>query len=81
MQVTEVNYLSNYTLYIKFEDGVEGAVNLSDLVEKGVFQTLKQPSVFSTAYSTGASVAWSDDLEIDSDYLYLEITGKTVVPR
>ncbi|MBI3605639.1 MAG: DUF2442 domain-containing protein, partial [Nitrospirae bacterium] len=36
-KITEVKPLEDYQVWIKFSDGVEGIVDLSDLVEKGVF--------------------------------------------
>ena len=81
MKVTEVKYLNEYILHIKFEDGVSGEVDLFNLVDKGVFQPLKDQSLFSKAYSTGSSIAWSDELEIDSDTIYLELAGRPIVSR
>ena len=81
MKVTEVNYLNEYKLHVKFEDGVSGEVDLCNLVDKGVFESLKDRSLFSKAYSTGSSIAWSDELEIDSDTIYMELTGRSIVSR
>jgi small subunit ribosomal protein S1 len=46
-----------------------------------VFESLKDRSLFSKAYSTGSSIAWSDELEIDSDTIYMELTGRSIVSR
>lgn len=78
MRVSEVNYILDYRLQIKFEDGVAGEVDLVELVEKGVFQPLKDRTLFSKVYSTGSSIAWSDELEIDANTLYAEVTGKPI---
>ena len=32
VQIATITYLSDYTLYVRFTDGREGAVSLSDLV-------------------------------------------------
>lgn len=78
MNIKEVRHLSDYTLFIKFEDGIEGRIDLEPLAQKGIFQILKDTKEFSKAYSTGYSIAWSPDLEIDSDTIYMELTGKPV---
>ncbi|MEM4889935.1 MAG: DUF2442 domain-containing protein [Thermosphaera sp.] len=76
MKVTSVIYKTNYSIQVLFEDGIEGIVDLAELVEKGIFSVLKDKALFSKAYTTGYSIAWSDELEIDAANIYAEITGK-----
>jgi len=78
MKLKEVRHLADYSLFVKFEDGTQGHINLEPLVQKGIFQVLKDIKEFSKAYSTGYSIAWSQDLEIDSDAVYMELTGKSI---
>ena len=69
---------SEYKLFLEFDDGVSGVVDLSNLVGKGVFGPLNDPAVFEIA-SVGkhGEVRWTDDLELCSDALYLQLTGKS----
>ncbi len=76
MKVQEVKYVSDYTISIKFDDGVSGTIQLNDLVEKGIFKVLQDKAKFAKVYTNGYSVAWSDELEIDATAIYLVITGK-----
>ncbi len=76
MKVSSVLYKGDYSVHVSFEDGIEGIINLSDLVEKGVFSSLKEKEKFSTVYTTGYSIAWSDELEIDAANIYAELSGK-----
>lgn len=76
MNIESVYFVEGYTLHIKFQDGIEGDVDLSDLVSEGIFKVLQNKELFSKAYSNGYSLAWSDELEIDADNLYLDITGE-----
>lgn len=76
MKVNEVKYLSDYTISVSFDDGVMGIVNLEDLISKGIFEVLKDKKKFEKVYTTGYSIAWSDELEIDALSIYLDITGK-----
>ncbi len=76
MKVTEVEYVSGYTIKVNFSDGVSGIINLEGLVTKGVFKGLADKAKFEKVYTTGYSIAWSDELEIDALALYMEITGK-----
>jgi hypothetical protein len=76
MKVLEAKYLSDYTISVTFEDGMSGNVDLSDLVKKGIFKILQDKKQFSKVYSTGYSIAWSTELEIDATTIYAEISGK-----
>ena len=70
-------YKGNYDIHVLFEDGVAGTIHLSDLVEKGIFRLLKDTTQFEKVYTTGYSIAWSDQLEIDAATIYAELSGKT----
>ena len=76
MKVLEVKHLVDYTISIKFDDGVSGTIQLNDLVTKGIFQPLKDKVTFAKVYTTGYSIAWSNELQIDAANIYAEITGK-----
>lgn len=76
MKVKDVKYLQGYSILVSFEDGTNGIIQLNDLVEKGVFRELQDQTKFSKVYTTGYSIAWSDQLEIDAASIYAEISGK-----
>jgi hypothetical protein len=76
MKVQEVKYIADYTISIKFDDGVNGTIQLSDLVQKGIFKLLQDKSEFSKVYTNGYSIAWSNELEIDAANIYSELTDK-----
>ena len=72
MKVQEVKYLSDYTISIKFEDGVSGTIQLNDLVDKGIFKVLQDKNQFAKVYKNGYSIAWSNEFEIDASMLILK---------
>ena len=76
MKVREVKYIAEYTISIKFDDGINGTIQLSDLVQKGIFKLLQDKSEFAKVYTNGYSIAWSNELEIDATTIYSELTGK-----
>jgi hypothetical protein len=76
MKVQEVKYISDYIISIKFDDGVNGIIELNDLVQKGIFKVLQDKNQFAKVYTNGYSIAWSNELEIDANTIYSEITGK-----
>jgi hypothetical protein len=74
----EVKALSDYRIWIRFADGVEGEVDLSHLADRGVF-SLWQDSKALQGVHLGPSgeIAWNEEVEICPDSMYLKLTGKT----
>jgi hypothetical protein len=73
-----VKALPDYRIYIKFSDGAEGEVDLSDLAGQGVFKAWKDPRVFeAVSIGPGRQVQWGNEIELCPDALYLRLTGKT----
>ena len=73
----EVKALEGYRLWIKYSDGVEGVVDLSDLAGKGVFALWEDYQEFQEVYiGAGGAIAWGEEIDLCPDALYLRITGK-----
>jgi len=69
--------LGNYRLRLRFRDGVEGTVDLSHLVGKGVFAAWRDYEFFRRAFLTEhGALTWPGELDLCPDALYLELTGK-----
>ncbi|MGH7495173.1 MAG: DUF2442 domain-containing protein [bacterium] len=77
LKPTEVKPLDNYRLWIKYSDGIEGIVDLSDLAGDGVFALWNDYGEFQKVHlGPNGEIAWNDQVEICSDSIYLKITGK-----
>ena len=77
VKLVAVEALPQWRLKVAYSDGVEGEVDLSDLVGQGVFQVLSDPDVFrQVSIGSGGEIAWGDKVDICPDAVYLEITGK-----
>jgi hypothetical protein len=84
IQLIEAKPLPNYRLWLKYADGVEGVVDLSDLVGQGVFALWNDEHEFQRAYATRSAVIWNDAVDVDAVSLYLELTHQQpedVFPR
>ena len=65
-----------YRIWVKFFDGVEGEVDLSDCAGIGVFKAWDEPGCFERVHlGPGPCVAWNDQIELCPDSLYMEVTG------
>ena len=78
LKLVEVQPLPGYKLRLRYADGVEGEVDLSQLVGKGVFALWNDPATFQrVSIGSGGELRWSDEVDLCADALYMEITGKT----
>jgi hypothetical protein len=74
---TEVKPLNNYRLWIKFSDGVEGIADLSEFAGKDVFALWNDYREFQRVHiGPGGEIAWSDQIDMCPDAIYLRVTGK-----
>jgi hypothetical protein len=73
----EVKPLDNYRLWVKFSDGVEGIADLSEFAGKGVFALWNNYREFQRVHiGPGGEIAWTDQIDMCPDAIYLRITGK-----
>lgn len=78
LRPTDVKPLSGYRLHVRYADGVEGEVDLSHLAGKGVFAQWNDPQAFArVSIGSSGEIRWDDAVDVCSDSLYMEITGKS----
>ena len=78
--VVEVEPRKDFTLWVRFEDGLEGVVDLSALVGRGVFQRwADNPEEFSEAAvdPESGTVVWPGGLDVAPDRLHRDIARST----
>ena len=72
-----VEALPQYRLRVVYADGVEGEVDLSDLVGQGVFSAFCDPEFFGqVSIGSGGEITWQDKVDICPDAVYLTLTAK-----
>jgi hypothetical protein len=72
-----VEALPGYKIRINYSDGVQGVIDLSGDIGRGVFAPLADEAFFRTVHvGKHGQIAWSEDIEICSDAAYEEIIGK-----
>ena len=77
---TKVKALDGYQIWVEFEDGVHGKIDLSDLVGRGVWRDWEDRSFFETVRITSYRViGWgdSDDLDMCADWVYKRVVDDT----
>lgn len=74
----EVQALPDYKIWLRYNDGIEGIVDLSDYVGKGVFTLWNDYKAFEKVHIGEADqIAWSDEIDMCPDSIYMLLTGKS----
>ncbi len=74
----EVRALPDYRLYVRYDNGVEGEVDLSHLVGKGVFAAWNDPDNFQkVSIGSSGELRWNDQIDLCPDSIYMRISGKS----
>jgi hypothetical protein len=79
--ITAVRPLEDYRLQLCFEDGVEGQIDVAQLVAlTGVFAPLKDRSYFTQVRVDPelGTICWPNGADLDADVLYSLITGESL---
>lgn len=77
-RLVEARPLPRYRLFLRYDNGAAGEVDLSDLVGRGVFSRLTDPREFEkVAIGSSGEVRWNSELDLCPDALYLRLTGKS----
>jgi hypothetical protein len=76
--VTELRAEENYTLWLRFDDGLEGHVYLGDLVATRTYRALSDADKFCRVAIDPVSnaVMWEGGINLDPDVLYRDLVSK-----
>lgn len=75
-RITQVQPRARYRVWLRFEDGTSGEVDLSDLVGKGVFRRWRDEREFQRVFidrETG-TIAWPGGIDLAPDALYRDVS-------
>lgn len=74
----QVSPRDGYRIWVRYADGLEGEIDLSDLAGRGVFQVWADRRVFETVHiDESGGIAWEGGLDLCPDALYLRLTGQS----
>jgi hypothetical protein len=79
--VVEVRPLEGYRLWLRFEDGVEGQIDVAEMVSfRGVFAALRDRENFLEVRVNRdiGTICWPNGADLDPDVLYSRITGERI---
>ncbi|MGH8453230.1 MAG: DUF2442 domain-containing protein [Nevskiales bacterium] len=77
--IVEVRPLGAYRLYLRFEDGVAGELDISSLVTfDGIFADIRDPQRFAQVRVDEelGTICWPNGADLDPDVLYSKLATK-----
>lgn len=77
MRVVQVEPREEFNIWVRFDEGTSGMIDLQDLAGRGVFDVWKDRRVFESVHINDAgAVEWPGEVDLCPDSLYLRLTGK-----
>lgn len=69
MHVTEARYIDNYRLWLAFNDGASGELDLSSELYGELFEPLRDSVLFRSFRLEGHTVAWENGADFAPEFL------------
>ena len=79
-QLVDAKHVSDYRVWVKFRDGVEGVIDLESEIWGPVFEPLKDPAYFATVRLSleWNCICWDNGADFAPEWLYEAVTGMKV---
>ena len=69
-KIISAEAFDDFTVLIKFEDGVEKKVNIKPFIRKGVSLSLEDPKYFKDVKLTDGYIHWDNGFDFCPNFLY-----------
>ncbi len=70
LHVTDAKHIKDYTIWVKFNDGTSGNVDLSSELDVGVFKPLQDIDYFKYFKIRGHTLSWDKGADFAPEYLH-----------
>jgi hypothetical protein len=71
-EVIDARHLGGHRVWVKFDDGLEGEIDLSDLLWGEVFEPLKDPAYFAN-FTVDWTLTWPNGADVAPESLYARV--------
>jgi hypothetical protein len=69
VHVVEARYLGGHRVWLRFDDGLEGEVDLADALRGPIFEPLKDPRRFAE-FQVDLTLTWSNGADLAPESLH-----------
>jgi hypothetical protein len=75
IEVAEARYIGGYTLWLRFENGVEGEIDFTDDLKGRIFGALRDVELFKSFSTEYGALDWPNGAGICHSVLYKTVLG------
>ncbi len=68
--VTDARYIADYTIWIKFNDGSAGEIDLSEELDGTIFEPLRDILYFKSFRIEGHTLSWDNGADFAPEFLH-----------
>ena len=69
LHIEEARYLNNHEVWIRFNDGIEGEVDLHENLKGPIFEPLKDPDYFKEFKLEGHTLSWPNGADFAPEFI------------
>ncbi len=80
-KIVDAEYMGGHKLNLKFNDGIQGDIDLSPYLATGVFKPLQSENKFKAFSLENGVIAWDDNIDMAPEFLYLQIVAAKNLPN
>jgi hypothetical protein len=62
-----------YCVWVRFDDGCEGVIDLDDHLDRGCLLTVRDPAVFRLVEVQGGTLAWPNGVDLAPEVLHARL--------
>ncbi len=75
-RLTDARHIENYRLWLKFEDGVEGEIDLEGELWGEMFEPIRDAKIFKSFRVDRElnTITWPNGADFSPEYLYQEVS-------
>ena len=77
LHVEEARYICDYKVWLSFNDGVQGEVDLAHELYGEVFEPLKDVSFFRSFTLEGHTLSWSNGADFAPEFLHEHVARRS----
>ncbi|TVP77146.1 MAG: DUF2442 domain-containing protein [Puniceicoccaceae bacterium] len=70
LHIEEAKYLDGHRVWLKFNDGSDGQVDLGNELDGPIFEPLKDPKFFQQFSLEGHTLTWPNGADFAPEYLH-----------
>ena len=74
LHIEEAKYLNDHEIWVRFNDGTEGEVDLHDNLQGLIFEPLKDPNYFQRFSLEGHTLSWPNGADFAPEFIRSVLT-------